>query len=427
MYLTQKNHLKLNNEEYEVVKRLTKLSKNLYNYTLYTVRQYFIFNDKFLPYEQAYHMVKDNENYRLLPSQVAQQTMKVVERNMRSFFHILREKQKGNYNRPANPPKYLDKDGKFPCIWQKDMFKVNGDTIRLSLGYNFHREYGKRYLRLTLPKNVDKDRIKEVRIIPYGKGEWFEIEYVYESDGEPQDLDDSEYLSIDLGIDNFAACYSTVGTAFILEGRGLKSYNQWWNKEKSRVQSIYDKQGIENRNGSRMRHLSRQRKYKVNDFMNKAVRYIIGYCLNNRVGNIVVGELKEIKQGINIGKRNNQNFWSIPYGLFKRKLKAKCEYYGINYQEIDEAHTSKCDALALESVEHHDNYIGRRVKRGLFQSSTGKLINADVNGAINILRKVVGDSLKLGILDSGTVNVPERIRKPFGFQTTSEAPCESKG
>jgi len=123
MYLTQKNHIRCEKKTYKILRILTRLSKNLYNFTLYTARQYYLKNGKYLPYEQAYHLIKHNENYRLLPPQVAQQTMKVVDRSMKSFFHVLRERRKGNYNRPAHLPKYLPKDGYFVCIFQKDMFK----------------------------------------------------------------------------------------------------------------------------------------------------------------------------------------------------------------------------------------------------------------------------------------------------------------
>ncbi|MCO6041672.1 RNA-guided endonuclease TnpB family protein [Thermococcus alcaliphilus] len=200
----------------------------------------------------------------------------------------------------------------------------------------------------------------------------------------------------------------------------MKSFNRWWNKEKAKLQSQYDRQGI--KFGRKMVWLLKKRRNVVNDFMNKAVNYIVNYCLENDIGNVVIGELKGIKQNTNLGKRNNQNFHYIPYGIFKQKLKAKCERYGINYIEVDEAYTSKVDALALEPIEKREKYLGKRVKRGLFQSSTGVLINADVNGALNILRKVAGDSPVGEIAGSGLVNRPVRIKLPWGGLTPHEAP-----
>ena len=184
------------------------------------------------------------------------------------------------------------------------------------------------------------------------------MEYVYEVQSEKKDLDYSKYLSIDLGVDNFATCVSPIGTAFIIEGRWLKSFNRWWNKERAKLQSQYDRQGV--RFGKKMAWLLRKRENVMNNFMNQAVNYIIKYCLGNKIGSIVIGELEEAKQRASLGKVNNQNFQYIPYGLFKRKLKAKCEHYGINFIEVDEAYTSKADALALESLVKKGKYWGRR-------------------------------------------------------------------
>jgi len=336
MYKAQKNHLRLKKKEYLIVRTLCRLSKNLYNYTLYVVRQHYFQNGKYFPYEKAYHLVKDNENFKLLPTHVAQQTMKVVDRNMKSFFRLLKERQKGNYNRPIGLPKYLPKDEFFVCIFPNSMFKVINDKIRLSLGRNFAKKFGVKYLEFKLPPTVKGKKIKEVRIVPRCKGLWFEIEYVYEDQPVKVDLDYSSYLSIDLGVDNFATCVpmsSTGGTPFIIEGRGLKSFNRWWNKEKAKLQSIYDRQGI--KMGRKMAWLLRKRRNFVNNFMNQAVNYIVKYCLVHRIGNIVIGELKEIKQNMDLGKVNNQNVQCMPWGLFKQKLRFKCEYYGINYIEVD--------------------------------------------------------------------------------------------
>ena len=231
---------------------------------------------------------------------------------------------KWNYFLSHTEPKYLPKDGFFVCISQKDMFKVVGDKIRLSLGRNFAKEFGVRYLEFKLPPTVIGKKIKEVRVLPRCKGSWFEIEYVYEAEPVKVDLDCSNYLAIDLDLNNFATCVPTSGTPFIIEGKGLKSFNRWWNMKKAKLQSIYDKQGI--KMGRKMAWLLRKRKNVVNNFMNQVVNYIVKFCLANHIGNIVIGEIKNIKNGMNLGKKNNQNFQYIPYGLFKQKLRSKCEY-----------------------------------------------------------------------------------------------------
>jgi len=149
MYLVQKNQLRrLTRPKYQLLRQLTHLAKNLYNLTLFTVRQYYFTHGSFLPYEQVYHLLKDNDNYQRLPSQVAQQTMKLVHRAMRSFIGLLRARQNGTYNRlnPIRMPHYLPKDGFFACIFPKDMFKVEGEMIRLYLGRYFAQELRVRYL-----------------------------------------------------------------------------------------------------------------------------------------------------------------------------------------------------------------------------------------------------------------------------------------
>ncbi|USH00855.1 transposase [Thermococcus argininiproducens] len=400
----------MDKKTYKLLRTLTHLSKDLYNLTLYVTRQHYELNGSFLPFVKAYHLLKNSIPYKLLPSQAAQQTMKIVERNYRSFFKLLKERQKGNYNKPTHPPRFLPKDGHFLLIFPYQSFKIKEDKVILTLGRNFAKKFGVMHLEIPLPNNVKDHRIKEVRILPRYNALWFEVEYVYEVQPEKRDLDYSKYLAIDLGVDNFATCVDTTGTAFIVEGRWLKSFNRWWNKKKAKLQSQYDKQGV--KFGRRMARLLRKRKSVMNNFMNQAVNYIIKYCLENKIGSIVIGELEEAKQRASLGKVNNQNFQFIPYGLFKRKLKAKCERYGINFVEVDEAYTSKADALALEPLEKKEKYWGKRLCRGLYQSSTGVLINADVNGALNILRKVAGDSSVGRIAGSGRVNRPVRVRLP---------------
>ncbi len=192
---------------------------------------------------------------------------------MKSFFKLLDKKRKGDYDKPVSLPKYLDKDGNFICTFKKDLLKVIDDNIRLSLVLDFNRNYGTRYLYFKIPDNIIGKYIKEVRIIPKYNGMWFEIEYVYHEDGEIAGLDYNSHLSIDLGVDNFATCVTTSGTAFILDDKGIKSYNRWCNKEKSRLQSVYDKQGLDD--GYKMNQFSRKRFWKINDFMNQCVNYIV--------------------------------------------------------------------------------------------------------------------------------------------------------
>ncbi len=206
-------------------------------------------------------------------------------------------------------------------------------------------------------------------------------------------------LGIDLGLNNFATCVDTDGNSFILNGKGLKSYNRWWNKQKAQLQSIYDLQHI--KWGSKMYLLNRKRTHVIRNFMSQNVNYIIKHCLQHKIGKIIIGEMKEIKQHINIGKRNNQHFWAIPYYQFKQKLQYKCELHGIEFHQVDEAYTSqtcwKCGIVKKSNRKY----------RGLYVCKCGNVCNADTNGAINIMQKVSPKSVKIG--SRGGVNPPDIV------------------
>lgn len=401
MYLTQKNHIRgLSFKIFNILQLITKLSKNLFNITNYIIREYYNNNNKFLRYESAYHLVKENENYKHLPSQVAQQTMKIVDRSYRSFFSVLQQKRKGNYDKQINIPKFLPKNEYFLCIFQKDSFKIIGNKILISLGNWINKEYNIKNISFVIPTHIIGHIIKEIRILPKFSGKFFEIEYVYLKELIYTDLDKNKIMGVDLGINNFATC-STNKTSFIIEGKGLKSYNCWWNKNKAKLQSIYAINKI--KYGKKMYLLNKYRNNKINEFINQSINYIIKHCIKNKIGNIVIGELKYIKHNLNLGHKNNQHFAYIPYNCFKQKLKSKCELYGIKYYEINEAYTSQTCSNCGRIKKSN------RIYRGLYKCDVcNNIINADVNGAINIANKVASESEK--IRSSGIMNIPKRIK-----------------
>ncbi len=240
----------------------------------------------------------------------------------------------------------------------------------------------------------------------------FDIEFVYKKEFEPISVDKNNYLSIDMGLDNFATCFnSNNGSSFIIDGRYIKSINRHYNKQKAYYQSILDRQNI--KVSKKILNLSRKRYNKINNYFNLAVKHITDYAISNNIGSIIIGDFSDIKRGINIGKKNNpcalhslrENFVSIPYGIFKRKLKSKCEQLGIEYYLQEESYTSKCSYLDNEPVKKHDTYKGKRVKRGLFKTSKGYLINADTNGSANILVK---------FLTSNSQHLPKIVAKRYG-------------
>jgi putative transposase len=409
------NNLRLNVQQYEALRTLSRASKNLYNLGLYNTRQHFFQNNSFLKYPQNYHLCKEDPNYKLMQAATAQQTLKFVERGMRSFFGLLKLYKNGQLDKPSIPH-YLEKEGFFMIAFPKNAFSIKNGSVRLGLSNEFLKQFtvSRNILTFKLPKQLKakSSYIQEIHILPQYEGKYFKIKYCYKEKAENVNLDYSKYLSIDLGVSNFATFVDTDGTAEIISGKYVKSLNQWYNKENARLQSIKDKQKIEKITKRQIKLLTK-RANCLNEFMNRSVNYLVKHCLKNGIGNILIGKLTGIKQSINHGRKNNQNFVQIPFGKFKTKLESKCNYYGIKYTLVDEAYTSQVDALALDPLEKPVYGRTRRVKRGLYQSSTGQLINADINGAINILRKVVGDSPIQEIINSGLVNRPRKLKIAF--------------
>lgn len=389
--------------EYKILASLCRASKNLYNFGLYQTRQNLFLNNAFLKYPENYHLCKDNENYKYLQSASAQQTLKFVERNTRSFYALKKLADKGKVDKPSLP-KYLKKDGYFMVAFPKNGFSFKGNKVRLGTS----REQGKgKELSFVLPEHIRKikHKIQEIHLLPSWKGKFYRIKYIYEEMSQVMQLNPDRVLGIDIGLDNFATVVGSDGTATIISGKYIKSYNRWFNKEKAKIQSQKDLQGYKHCTANEIQ-LSTKRNNVINEFLNQSVNRIVKHCIKNDLGTVIVGDFEGIKTGINHGRKNNQNFVSIPYYKFKSKLESKCQQFGIQYKAVNEAYTSKCDALAFEPVQKQESYLGNRKKRGLFQSSTGILLNADVNGALNIIRKVSGDSPVKEIISSGRVNRP---------------------
>lgn len=413
MYRNQKNQVRhLTKQEYVALKTLCRLSKNLYNATLYAIRQYYFTEKKYLRYESAYHALKDNENYKLLNTDIAQQTMKVVDRNFKSFFALISKAKQGDYKfSNIKLPHYLPKDGYFMLIIPR--FTVKDGYFTVPMSNAFKKEFGT--VKLPFPKNLDKKQVKEIRIIPKHNCKFFEIDFVYIQEQQTMQLNPNNALGIDLGLDNLATCVTNTGASFIVDGKKLKSINQWYNKENARLQSIKDKQGVKGLTNRQYRLLTK-RNNRVNYYMNKTARIIVNYCIQNNIGNIVVGYNLDWKRNINIGSCNNQNFTQIPHGNLRVKIKSLCERYGINYVEQEESYTSQADFFANDTLPVYNadnpreyNFSGKRISRGQYRTYQGTIINADCNGALNILRK--SNLVDLRVLQArGCLDQPERIR-----------------
>lgn len=181
---------------------------------------------------------------------------------------------------------------------------------------------------------------------------------------------------------------SNVVKPFSINGRPLKSINQYYNKEKARLQAHLKGN---KKTSKRIYSITNKRNNKVKDYLHKSSRKIVNFLVSNNISTLIIGYNEEWKQNINLGRANNQAFVNIPFYTFIKQLEYKCKLEGISVILTEESYTSKCSFLDGESIEKHNNYLGKRIKRGLFRSAEGKLINADLNGSLNILRKVVGD------------------------------------
>ena len=414
MYLTVKQQAKrLSKDDYKTLRELSHTAKNLANQAIYNVKQYYFTEGEYLNYQKNYALLKDSENYKILNSNMAQQILKEVDGSFKSFFGLLKLAKKGKYAfKDCKLPHYLPKDGFATLII--GFVRLNGNKLIIP----FSRGYKKSHkpVEITIPPILVDKKIKEIRIIPKANARFFEIQYTYEVDEVQRNLNPNNVLALDLGINNLVTAVSSIGKSFIIDGRRLKSINQWYNKQNARFQSVKDKQGFGKRTTNRQKAIARDRNNKVNDYMSKAARIIINYCINNDIGTLVIGYNKTFQRNSNIGKVNNQTFVNIPYGKLRDKLEYLCQLNGITFVKQEESYTSKAsfwdkDTIPVYNADNPQNYVfsGNRIHRGMYKTSNGKLLNADVNGALNILRK--SSVVDLNVLyGRGEVDTPVRIR-----------------
>ncbi len=397
MLATQKVRIKkLSKAEYEALRLLHRCAKNLYNVALYALRQYYFATGKLLSFTKLYHQCKSNENYKLIQAGVSQQILRSAHEAMKSFLALSRKAASQQY--PAGNvaiPKYLPKDGYYQLSCSTNAIAVHDGWFRVPLSNRFKREHPDIAITIRIPERISGRTIREVRLSPRHHARFFEAEFVYETGESAVKPGFKEIMAIDLGVNNFAACISTAGTAFLVDGRRLKAANQWYNKERARLQSVKDRQGIKGET-NKLASIAYNRENFMRDFMSKAGHLIIQHCLEHRIGQVVVGVNPGWKQEVELGHVNNQSFVQIPFWKFRRFLSHLCKKYGIEYGEITERYTSKAsfldrDDLPEYSPEHSPAYSGKRVKRGLYRSACGRAVNADINAAANILRKAFPD------------------------------------
>jgi len=404
MRLVEKHIVKQNNTEWKTIDYLCFLSKNLYNYSVYLIRKQFELDGKFLNYntlEKELRTTK-NENYVNLPNNSSQQILMVIEKNYISFFRALRawKRNKTKFKGCPKPPNFKHKTkGRNLVIFSYSQVHIDENGF-----IKFPKKTGLKPLKTKIGDN----KLKQIRIIP--QSSCYVIEVIYEKEIiKNENLNKELFLSIDLGVNNLASLTSNQPgfKPFLINGRIIKSINQYYNKKKIKIQSNLKKN--HNKNWSkRLSNLQLKRNCKVDFYLHHVSKLIINTCISNNLANIVIGKNNGWKQETELGKRNNQNFVQIPFEKLIQQIQYKAELVGINVITNEENYTSKCSALDLETIQKHSEYIGKRIKRGLFKYSNG-LINSDINGSLNILRKVIGNDFIKNLSNTGFVHNPVKV------------------
>lgn len=404
---------KFNIGKNEDISKLCKVSNNLYNQALYVFRETLKDESKWLSYFELDSIMKNTKNldgdinYRLLKAQCSQQVLRILDKNIKGYYKSVQDYKKNpnKYKEKPGLPNYKKRGSEFNLYYTNQSCKIKDGRIILSKDLSISIPQYEKY------SDLIKD-FKQIRIKPLACG--YKIEIIYEvKNTEVSKGREEKVASIDLGIDNLVTLVSE-DFAVLFSGKFVKSHNKLFNKTLAKLNSIKDLQKIKGAT-KRIKKLYYDREQYIEDVFHKISRKIVDLLVDFKITKLVVGYNKGWKQNVNMGKKNNQKFVQIPFARLVSYLEYKCELAGIEIVIHEESYTSKCDSLAFEKIEKHDSYLGRRKKRGLFQSSVGKLINADVNGALNIMRKVVGDSCESirRIIDRGLLFNPVRITNVF--------------
>jgi len=394
--LVEQHHIKSSDTRFGVIDKATFASKNLYNKANYIIRQEFINNGRWIRYNQLAKELKTSDEFKALPAKVSQQVLKQLDKSWKSFFAAIKAWKatpEKFFSRPKLPHYKHKTDGRFMLIYTEQAISkpaLQNGIIKPS--------------QLGIAIQTKQSEVNQVRIVPR-KGHYV-VEVIYTVRPEVNhNLDANLVAGIDIGLSNLATVTSNKQgfQPFIINGKPLKSINQFYNKHKAELQSQSP-----NRTTKRMRDLTNKRNRKVKYYLHVASRQIIDYLVSEGIGVLVIGRNKNWKQEINIGKVNNQNFVSIPFGQFVQMLEYKAKLVGVQVILQEESYTSKCSFLDDEPIKKHKQYQGKRVKRGLFRASDGQLINADVNGSLNITKKAVPKAFT-GERDRGYVVYPLRV------------------
>lgn len=363
---------------YNTIKDYCVRSNNMYNYALYVVRQEFINNGNYLNYYDTQRLLKDSEPYKHLMSQASQCVLQVLDRNWKSYFVAIKDWQKNPHKYLGMPklPKYRDKGKPFTWFLKNNQTYIKDGRLYFKLkcmnGYSF--------------KTGVTDRLIAVRFVPMNN--YFTLEIVYEKFIDEKVEYNDRIAAIDLGVNNFVTLTNNVGLQpIVINGKGIKSINQYYNKQRAKMMC-----DLSRRNNTywsdRLETLNKKRYNRIHNFIHNSSRFIVGYCKENDIDNLVVGLNKTWKQECKMNDKSTQNFVFIPYDKLIKQLEYKCLESGIRLKVIDESYTSGTSFLDNEEPIKENYNKSRRIKRGLFKSNNGLLINSDVNGSMQIMKKV---------------------------------------
>ena len=398
--------IKKNHAYYNMFCEFTHQAKNLYNHANYLVRKEFLDTGKWLRYQQLDKLLKqdlDYPDYRNMPgAQSAQQTLRLLDSNWKSFFKSIKDwsKNKDKYLGKPNLPKYKPKGGQMVLVLTNQQVTQKGHQLRFPKSFDGFTVTPR---CVTLP-NFEK--VNQVRIVPCNQV--FCVEIVYSIFVDNTVLQNNgRIMSIDLGLDNLATVVTNTGLQPILvNGKGLKSINQYYNKQKAYYQSIA-KQMNNKHYTNRLHQLTRKRNFKIEDTLHKVSRFIVNIALENDITTIVIGDNENWKQFISLGKQTNQSFVTIPHQKLIEQIVYKAQLKGIRVICTEEAYTSGTSFIDGELPVKEFYNKKRRIHRGLFKSNQGVFINADVNAGYQIMKKVFPNEFSEGI--EGVVLHPVRV------------------
>ena len=415
-YKALKTRLYLEPNQHQFLLSLMRNSKSLYNQALYNVRQHFIQTRQYLSYNENYKLLKESEHYRYLSTTQGQMIIRKVDEAMKGFFGSLKRKLK----QTVRLPRYLKKDAYYP-IYDRMVYKPNDKVYSLPRS-SFIKKVSKELevvskqiqkytdaldhlsvlsLDIPTPSCIQHKEIEEITIKSYYDGKYIEVVYVYQDEtAKIKTEDHTETMGIDFGYTNLAFCSVTNNTHLLIDGKRLKSMNQFYHKRIAKLASIRPHQHVLTK---QMIHLMDKRKHQMDYGIYKAARLIINHAIKNKVKQIVIGYNNTFKDE-SLSDTYNQWTKSIPIARLKNRIIYLCGSVGIETKVINEAYTSKASYLDQDAFIS-GNFSGVRIKRGLYRSKKGTLINADQNASLNMINKGNPDALWIG---TKGVNTPKR-------------------